>query len=229
MLYFMLRIGHRGAKGYRSENTLASFQYAIDAKVDGVELDVHKSADGELIVIHDETTNRTTNTQGIVSESSLFDLKKLRVDDQHEIPTLQEVLDLIDKKCFVNIELKGADTAEKAVEIIERYILEKNWGYEHFILSSFDWNALQEVAFLNYKIRLGILTATDLDLAYAFAKFIKAYSIHPYYHLIDAENTLQMQEKGFLVMPWTVNETEDIQKMYSFNVDGIISDYPDRI
>ena len=74
----MLKIGHRGAKGYRPENTLASFQYSVDAKADGIELDVHISADKELIVIHDETTDRTTNTNGVVTELSLADLKKLQ-------------------------------------------------------------------------------------------------------------------------------------------------------
>jgi glycerophosphoryl diester phosphodiesterase len=225
----MLKIGHRGAKGYRPENTLASFQYAVDAKADGIELDVHLSADKELIVIHDETTDRTTNTKGVVTELSLADLKKITIEHQYEIPTLQEVLALINQRCFVNIELKGAGTTEKAVEIVEQHIQEKNWSSDHFIISSFNWNALQEVAVLNSKIRLGVLTATDLELACAFGAFIKAYSIHPYFHLLTAENTVQLQEKGFLVFPWTVNEAEDLQKMRDYNVDGIISDYPDRI
>jgi glycerophosphoryl diester phosphodiesterase len=225
----MLKIGHRGAKGYRPENTLASFQYAVDAKADGIELDVHISADKELIVIHDETTDRTTNTKGVVTTLTLSDLKKITIEHQYEIPTLQEVLALIDKKCFVNIELKGAGTTEKTVETIVQHIQEKNWSYDHFILSSFNWNALQEVASLDPKIRLGVLTATDIGLAYAFAKFIKAYSIHPYFHLLSAENTVHMQEDGFLVFPWTVNEAEDLQKMRGYNVDGIISDYPDKI
>ncbi|HEX8575849.1 MAG TPA: glycerophosphodiester phosphodiesterase family protein [Flavobacterium sp.] len=225
----MLKIGHRGAKGYRPENTLASFQYAVDIKADGIELDVHISADKELIVIHDETTDRTTNTKGVVTTLTLSDLKKITIEHQYEIPTLQEVLALIDKRCFVNIELKGAGTTEKTVAIIEQHIHEKNWCYDHFIISSFNWNALQEVALLNPNIRLGVLTETDLGLACAFAKFIKAYSIHPYFHLLNAKNTAQLQEKGFLVFPWTVNEAEDLQTMRDYTVDGIISDYPDRI
>ena len=97
------------------------------------------------------------------------------------------------------------------------------------MVSSFDWIALQEVRSLNPNIAIGVLTQTDLGLAIGFADFIKAKSIHPYFHLLTTENTALMQQKGFQVFPWTVNELEDIQKIKSFQVDGIISDFPDRL
>ena len=225
----MLRIGHRGAKGYAPENTLASFQKALEMAVDGIEFDVHMSSDSAIMVIHDETTDRTTNGHGFVNQSSLSDLKALRIDDVHEIPTLSEVLDLIDKKIFVNIELKGNSTAKPVLVLIEKYIHSNNWKYEHFLVSSFDWNALQEMHLLNAEIPLGVLTSTDIALALGFAQFIKARSIHPYFHLLNAENTKQMQEKGFQVYAWTVNEAEDLQKIKTFKVNGIITDFPDRI
>lgn len=109
------------------------------------------------------------------------------------------------------------------------YVKNKNWKYDDFLVSSFDWNALQQVAFLNDEIPIGILTETNLDLALAFAKFIQAKSIHPYFHLLTKENTAQIQAKGLQVFPWTVNEIKDIEKIKSYNVNGIITDFPDRI
>ena len=225
----MLKIGHRGAKGYEPENTLISFQKALDMQVDGIELDVHLSTDGELIVIHDETVDRTTNGNGLVNTLSSRELKQFRINQHHEIPLLSEVFDLVNKNCFINIELKSYETAEKVVELIEDYVSEKNWKYEQFLISSFDWNALQQVRFLNEDIQIGVLTETDLDLALAFAKFIKAKSIHPNFHLLNKENVSKIQQKGLQVFPWTVNELEDIEKIKAYKVNGIITDFPDRI
>lgn len=225
----MLKIGHRGARGYEPENTLIGFQKAIDLHVDRIELDIHLSNDGEIMVIHDETLERTTNGKGLVNQFSLPQLKRLKADKSQAIPTLTEVLDLINQKCDVNIELKSFESAEKVVLLIEKYISEKKWRYDQFIVSSFDWNALTQVHLLNDKIPLGVLTETDVNLALAFAKFIQAKSIHPYFHLLTAEKTKQLQAEGFQVFPWTVNEIEDIKQIKNYNVDGIISDFPDRL
>jgi glycerophosphoryl diester phosphodiesterase len=225
----MLKIGHRGAKGYEPENTFVSFQKALDMQVDGIELDVHLSADGEIIVIHDESIDRTTNGKGFVNALSLRELNAFRIDGKYEIPTLKEVFDLVNQDCFINIELKSYEATDKVVSLIEKYVAKKGWKYDRFLVSSFDWNALQQVAFLNDEIPIGVLTETDLDLALAFAKFIQAKSIHPHFHLLTKENTAQMQEKGLQVFPWTINELEDIQKIKTFNVNGIITDFPNRI
>jgi len=225
----MLKIGHRGAKGHAPENTLISFQKAIELGVDGIELDVHLTSDLQLICIHDDTLDRTTYATGLINSFTLSELKAVQIENLYEIPTLEEVLDLIDKKIFINIELKGKNTAKPVAAIIEQFITKKNWTYNHFIVSSFDWNALQEVRSLNSNIAIGVLTQTDLALAIGFADFIKAKSIHPYFHLLTHENSALMQEKGFHVFPWTVNEQVDIQKIKSFQVDGIITDFPDRI
>jgi len=225
----MLKIAHRGAKAYEPENTLKAFQKALELNSDGIELDVHLSADGHVMVIHDETIDKMTNGKGFVNTLSLPQLKSFLIDGKHEIPTLREVFDLVDKKCLINIELKSAETLNKVVSLIEEYVGKKSWNYDHFIVSSFDWNALLEVHNLNQDIPLGVLTETDLNLALAFAETIKVKAIHPYYHLLNSENVLQMQEKGFLVLPWTVNIEDDIQKVKSYKVNGIISDNPDKI
>ena len=225
----MLKIGHRGAKGHKPENTLIGFQKAIDLQVNRIELDVHLSLDNELMVIHDETIDRTTDGTGFVKQFSLPELKRFLIEKELHIPTLAEVLNLIDQKCDINIELKSFETADKVVKIIEKYVSEKNWIYSQFLVSSFDWKALQKVAVANALIPIGVLTETDLDLALAFAKVIQAKSIHPYFQLLTKENTERLQEKGFQVFPWTVNEIEDIKKIKTYNVDGIISDFPDRL
>ncbi|GGA65103.1 glycerophosphoryl diester phosphodiesterase [Flavobacterium palustre] len=225
----MLKIGHRGARGYTAENTLSSFQKAIDLKVDGIELDVHLSADGELMVIHDETIDRTTNGKGLVNSFTRAELENFSIEGKEKIPTLSAVFDLADRRCFINIELKTFETAAKVVALIEKYIHKKKWNYTDFIVSSFNWDALEEVNFVNPEIPIAVLTETDVDKALAFAKIIQAKAINPDFQLLNIENIKRLQENGFEVYPWTVNKTADIERMQSFNVNGIISDFPDRI
>src|SRR5690606_22166251 len=106
------KIGHRGAKGHLAENTQESIALALEMGVNGIEIDVHRCATGELVVIHDFTLDRTTNGEGEVATKSFEQLKELRVEDKYQIPSLREVLDLIEGKCFINIELKGRNTAK---------------------------------------------------------------------------------------------------------------------
>lgn len=215
----MLKIGHRGAKGYAPENTLMAFQKAIEMNVDMIELDVHSSKDSISMVIHDKSIDRTTSGSGLVADFTSVELQKFG------IPTLEEVFQLVQNRCEINIEIKEFVAVKGVLDLINSTAFPK----EKLLISSFDWNALQEIRFHDDKISIGVLTETDLELAIAFAKFIKAKSIHPYFHLLTKENTLKMQEKGFQVFAWTVNEEVDIQKMKSLKVDGIISDFPDRI
>ena len=219
----ILKIGHRGAKGYVAENTLASFQKAIDLGCDGIELDVHLSKDQKVIVIHDETINRTTTGKGFVNDFTSSEL------NQFGISTLEEILNLIDKKCFVNVEIKDNKASKFVLEILQRYILEKKWNSNLFQISSFDWNILQLCQLENKTISLGVLTEDSIDDAITFAKKIKAYSINPYFKLLDVENVQLIHENGFKIYPWTVNQPEDITFVKSLNIDGIISDFPDRI
>ncbi len=214
----MLKIGHRGAKGYVNENTLASFKKAIALGVDMIELDVYQSKDGIPVVIHDKTLDRTTTGSGLVCD---FTSKELQ---EFGVPTLEEVFLLVENRCEINIEIKLFEVTNSVLELIDN-----SFAKDKIIISSFDWNALQEVRFHDDAIRIGVLTETNLTLAQSFAKFIKAYSIHPYYHLLTAENVIQMQSKSFKVYPWTVNEPEDIIFVQSLQVDGIITDFPDRL
>ena len=219
----MLKIGHRGAKGYVAENTLASFQKAIDLGCDGIELDVHLSKDGQIVVIHDDTIDRTTSAKGFVNEMTLKELKK------YDIPMLQEVFKIVNNNILVNIEIKSYETIEKVIDFIEKLILDINRNYNSILISSFNWEALQKVHSINNKIQIGVLTENDLDKAQAFAKKINAYSINPYFKLLSSEKVLEMHQKGFKIFTWTVNSEEDVTFVKNLKVDAIISDFPDRI
>ena len=215
----MFKIGHRGAKGHLPENTLASFEKAIGLGVDMIELDVRLSFDKVPMVIHDETIDRTTSKTGLVTDYNAKELQQLG------IPTLRDVFELIDNRCEINVELKTFSATQAVLDLIAKSTFDQN----KILISSFDWNALQEVRFHDEDIRIGVLTETDLELALAFAKFIKAVAIHPYYHLLTAENVQKIKEKGFKVFPWTINEPEDITFVQSLEVDGIITDFPERL
>lgn len=225
----MLKIGHRGAHGYEPENTLISFQKALDLGVDGIELDVHLSADKKVVVIHDETIDRTTNGHGIVNQMVLSQLQQYKILKRQKIPTLIKVFDLVNKKCFINIELKGKGTPKPVIDLVEDYIVKHKWSYNDFIISSFDWEMLVETKNYNPKIPIAVLIETSIKEALAFAKTIQATAINPDYMLLNDENIKEIKAAGFKIFPWTVNEPEVILEMKNFKVDGIISDYPDRL
>lgn len=219
----MIKIGHRGAMGHASENSLEGFAKALAFGVAAVELDVHLSKDGVLVVLHDATIDRTTDFKGFVGDFLSSELASFG------IPTLDDVVDLVAKRCQINIELKGIGTAEKVVNFIEKRVQEDDFCYEDFLVSSFEFSFLEEVTRENSEILIGVLTETSLEEALEFAEKIKAFSIHPDFGLLTKENTKEIVNKGFLVFPWTVNKMEDIERMKKYKVNGIISDYPDRI
>lgn len=225
----MLRIGHRGAKAHVAENTLASFQQALNLGADGIELDVHVSADGELVVIHDFTVDRTTNGTGEVHKLTLAELKQLKVEGSHIIPTLDEVMDAVGKKCLVNIEMKGRHTAQPVSEFVDRYVKEKSNSYADFIVSSFQREELQNISRLNPYIQLGILTQASVKQAMQWAEEFSAKAIHPHFSLLTESNVKKAKEAGLKIYTWTVNEQEDIDRVKAYGVDGIISDYPERL
>jgi len=215
--------------GYAPENTLLSFQKAIEIGVHMVELDVHVCKTGELVVIHDETVDRTTNGHGSVAEMTLQELQKLDAGMGERIPTLSAVLDFSDRKVRVNIELKGKQTAKPTCKVIEKYIMQRNWMCDDFLVSSFDYDELRECHALNPKIALGILI-TEQEFNYAeIATELGAKAIIPEYHLVSEQYVKDAHERGLQTVVWTVNEKNDIERMREMEVDGIISNYPDRI
>lgn len=225
----LLKIGHRGAKGYVTENTLASIQKAMDLGVDGIEIDIHRCKTGELVVFHDFTLDRLSNGQGDITNFTLSELKALKLKGAYKIPTLVEVLDLVDNKCLLNIELKGIDTVDGVAKIIEAYVNNKSWTYKNILVSSFQHNLLATLRERNQEVPLGILTDTNLKEAIDVAKELKARAIHPDFNMLTKEDVAQIKAEGYKVYTWTVNEYKDIERMVHYKVDGIISDFPDRI
>lgn len=225
----MLKIAHRGAKGYEPENTLVAFTKALQMGADGIELDIQLSADNEIVVFHDETLDRMTNGKGLVKSFSLEELQTFRIANEYRIPTLKEVIELVNERCLLNIEIKNSAASTLLIALLEDFVQNKNWSYDSFLISSFDWNTLELIHNSNSAIALGILTETDLDLAIAFAKKVNAKAIHPHFTLLNEENTKKIQDNHLLVFPWTVNEQSDFDKLKKYNVNGIITDFTDRI
>lgn len=225
----MLKIGHRGAKAHVAENTLASFQRALDMGVEGVELDVHVCATGELVVIHDFTVDRTTNGKGEVSKLSLTELKKLRIEEKHTIPTLREVVNLLGNNLFINIEMKGRHTATPLAAFLEKLVKEEGFSYDNIIVSSFQKEELQAMCEVSPEVHLGVLTQASVSEAWEWAEQFLAKAIHPHYTLLTESNVKKAQHAGFKIYTWTVNEADDITRVRSYGVDGIITDYPERL
>ena len=216
----MLRIGHRGACGYAPENTLLSFSIALQ---------LHVCRSGEIVVIHGSKVDRTTNGTGHVTERTLDELRTMDAGKGEKIPTLQEVLDLINKKMKVNIELKGTGTAKPVFQLLEKYIREFGWAYDDFLVSSFNQNELQEFRTIDQRFNIGVL-GMDFSTSLAeFAEKIDAYSINIYMNSITRELVDDARRKNMEVIVWTVNDTEDIKRIESMGVGGIISNYPDRL
>src|SRR3989344_4304266 len=228
----MLKIGHRGAYGYAPENTLKSFQKAIELGVDVIELDVQVCKSGELVVIHDDTVDRTTNGSGLVKKLKLTDLKKFDAGKGERIPILEEVLGLVNRKVRVNIELKGPKTAKPVMRLINEYIKNKGWNLDDFVISSFSRKELKAARRLNPLISIGFLISRFRLLDHwwlTFAKKIRADFIGPSLKITSKRLIRKAHKHGLRVYVWTVNESTDIEIMRKWGADGVFSNFPDRL
>ena len=224
-----LIIGHRGAKGHIVENTLESIEKAMELGVDGIEIDIFKCKSGELIVFHDKTLNRLTDAKGLIESLDIDSIRKIKILNKFKIPILNEVLDLIDGKVFLNIELKGSETAHPINNIIKIYIEKGNWTSEKFIVSSFNWKELENFYKYNKQVPIAVLTDADPLDALSIAGKLRAKAINPGYKSLNSKNVKKIHEAGYEVYPYTVNKKENILKLISLNVDGIITDFPERV
>lgn len=220
----ILVIGHRGAMGYEPENTLRSFQKAIALGVDVIELDVHLSKDNELIVIHDENVDRTTNGKGYVKDSTMIELKRLVVDKNEKVPTLQEVFDLVKKKAIIDIEIKAENCEKPLVDVIK-----KNKMIDKIIISSFNIKFLKNIKKINRKIKTGLLYYGEIKDQIENAKKIGCKLFLPNYKFVDGEIVKKTHKAGMKIMVWNLEDKDDIKNMIGFGVDGIASNKPDII
>lgn len=230
---------HRGASGYAPENTLAAFHLAHQLGAEAIELDVKLTQDGHVVVLHDQTVDRTCeNASGDLRNLSLEEVKKLDAGSHfsaefasEKIPTLAEVFEAVGSKLFINIELTNYQTygdglTDSVVDLINQFSLD-----ERVMFSSFHPSNILQARKLKPGIPAALLAlpgiAGTLQRSIA-GKWISPSLIHPF--MSDTTDVLMRREKtrARRVHVWTVNEPDDIARMFSLGVDGIFTDYPDR-
>lgn len=225
-----LKVGHQGASGIFAGNTLAAFAGALEQGADMVELDVHLSSDGQLVVIHDNSVDRTTDGTGKVAEMTLAELQKLDAGGGEKIPSLGEVLLLLGARCSVNVELKGPGTAAPVAGLLGRFAEGKGIPWDNFLVSSFDHVRLAELKEIEPRIRRAPLFGRDLPEDFiASAHALGAWSVNLSKQSITADLVARCHREGLRVHVYTVNDPLEIARLKEWGIDGIIGDYPDRL
>ncbi len=229
--------GHRGFSGCYPENTMLAFKKALEAGCEGIELDVHLTKDDHLVIIHDEKINRTSDQSGLVKDMTYEELCKVDFSYKYagqfgfqKIPTLREYFELVnDKDIITNIELKTGvyeyPGIEKAVyDMICEFGLQKR-----VIISSFNHNSVMRMKALDSDLECGFLTETWILDAGSYVSSHKIEAYHPDFHMLTEKETADLKANHVKINTWTVNEETDILNMIHKEVDGIISNYPDRV
>jgi glycerophosphoryl diester phosphodiesterase len=227
---------HRGSSVYAPENTMAAFTLAVQQQADAVELDVKLSADGQVVVMHDETVDRTTDGTGWVNALTLTELKRLDAGSKfnlayhsEKIPTLAEVFEAVGNKIIINVELKNFaspidDLPDKVVSLIKKHGLERS-----VILSSFNPIALIRARFLLPKVPMGLLTISGLGnvtLRSRLVRFGPLLALHSAYGDVSSELVFAAHKLRTRINAFTVNQPEIMQRLFELGVDGIFTDDP---
>ncbi len=218
-----LCIGHRGASGHAPENTLKAFELAVQMNCPWVELDVY-AVENQLLVFHDDELERTTNGQGRVMDADLAYLRSLDAGDGQQIPTLMEVIQTVDHRTRINIELKGPDTAEPVNKLLAELTL-SDWHEEEFLISSFNH---KELARADPRYRRGALFRRSVSDYFSRTEKLDAYAINLSIKIVDKQTVLQAHKKGLKVFVYTANTSDDMQRLQSMGVDGVFTNFPDR-
>jgi glycerophosphoryl diester phosphodiesterase len=223
-----LCFAHRGASGYEPENTLSAVEKAITLGADWIEIDVYV-VEKELVVFHDQRLERTTNGIGLIMEQPLEYIRSLDAGNGQGIPILQEVLNLVNRRAGINIELKGPGTADETVSLIHGYIRKETWTYEEFLISSFNHHELARVKYLEPLIKTGALVV-GIPIGYArFAQELGAYSVHCDLDFVNEAFVQDAHDRGLNVFVFTVNNQDDLAQMKALGVDGVFTNYPDIV
>lgn len=227
---------HRGASGETPENTMAAFRLAVEQGAEGIELDVQMSADGELVVIHDETLDRTTTGHGPVHRHSAKELKRLTAANgmpaypQEAIPFLAEVLELLQPtKLELNIELKNSiipytGMEERIIRLVREYAME-----QRVVFSSFNHYSVSCLTRLAPDIECGILYDAMLFEPWKYAQTVGARALHPQFYSVDAHIIAGAHQSGMAVRPYTVNDEALTRRLIELGTDAIITNYPARM
>lgn len=228
---------HRGASGYAPENTLEAFQLAVEQNADGVELDVHLSKEGILVVAHDENISRVSNGKGYIKNMTLKELKSYSFNKTHPeyqkatLPTLQEVYQLLKPTGMtINVEVKTGIFRYEGIESKLLDLARKEGVEQQVFYSSFNHYSLTDLKKINPDCKIGLLYQDIfLDIP-AYAEKVNADALHPMQEIVKMmPNYMQdCRQHGLKVHPWTVNSKSDLADMYRLGVDAVITNYPDR-
>ncbi|KAF0821017.1 MULTISPECIES: glycerophosphodiester phosphodiesterase [unclassified Cytobacillus] len=234
-------IAHRGATGYAPENTIAAFDLAVDMKADFIEIDVQRSQDGELVVIHDTTVDRTTDGTGKVGDLPFDYLRSLDAGSWkgeqftgEQIPTFEEVLDRYRGKVGILIELKAPELYPGIEKQVADALKERNLGKpqnEKIIIQSFNFESMKTMNQLLPKIPIGVLTSNPADTTAEALKDFSAYAdwFNPSYGIVTEELVNQVHSLDMQIGSWTVRSQEAADFLFEMKVDAIITDYPDYV
>ena len=221
-----LCIGHRGASGHEPENTLRSIRRALELGADGVEIDV-QWVGGELLVMHDAKLDRTTNGRGYLARKSLEVLRSLDAGKGERIPTLREVFETVDRRAFINIELKGRRTAGPVSALIGEFVQRHGWPYDRFLVSSFHRRELRAIQ--DSHIPIGLLLTRPTRLYGVSARRVRACAVHPAVRFVTAQFVADAHRRGLRVFPYTANTPAEIDRLRALGVDGVFTDFPERV
>jgi len=233
----MLNIAHRGASGHAPENTLTAFQLAVQMGAHMVEMDLRQSLDGELVVIHDRSLLRTTGKRRIVSRLPLKSLKALDAgswfggDYRGEpIPALGEVMNLFGMRVRLNVEIKKVLGSYRGMEKSLVGCLENNPYQGNILVSSRDTSILQRIKKLRHDVPIGyIFKRESPEKVVRKASRLRAVSIHGKARSLSEEHIRWAHSEGFKIYVYTINEEEAMRHWIALGVDGIITNYPDRL
>ncbi|MBN2039699.1 MAG: glycerophosphodiester phosphodiesterase [Spirochaetes bacterium] len=224
----LIEIAHRGAMGIEPENTLLSFQKAVELKAEMLEMDVHICKSGEAVIIHDNTVDRTTNGSGYIRDMAYSELRKLDAGKGEKIPRLEEVLDSF-SNIKINLELKGEAAAQPVFDIIKKYVNSEKWEYESFYISSFNHRLLlQFISMMNNNSSIKISPLVEgipLDLS-VFISRLNAYSLNISNEFVNSEIISEAHDKGMKVFVYVINDQDELRRMQSLEIDGYFTNYP---
>lgn len=232
----MLNLAHRGFKSRFPENTKIAFLKAIDVGADGVEFDVHLTKDRQVVIIHDETLDRTNDGKGLVKNHTLKELKKLNMAKNYEniepqeMLTLREYFELIKDVDFItNIELKNSIIEYPDIEKEVNEIIKEFNAQRRVIISSFNHESVIKFKNLNENIKCGLLEASKLYKPWEYMKNMGIEYYHPLGYLVDEELIYNLNQEGILVNPWFGSEDFDYNKIINLGINAIITDHPNKI
>jgi len=227
---------HRGSSAHAPENTLAAFKLAIEHQADAIELDAKLSLDQVPVVIHDQTVDRTTQGTGEVRQMTLAELRELDAGEffdstfrGEKIPTLEEVFETVGKRIFINIELTNYASPGDPLPYIVAELVRKHGLEGQVLFSSFNPLALLRVRKVLPQVPRGLLALPGASGAWArswLRRFVPCEAIHPEYQDITPRFVQRIHRAGQRIHAYTVNQQEDMRRLFGMGVDGIFTDDP---